>query len=190
MRPPGICGAGYGERGTVVPEMPERGSVANGRHAAHGLVVSPALESGAGGCGPHRSRRNGAGPVRSRPAAVRRIESDESKLSEAPRQSVVPAFDPRLYHPFRWPRAAGNEVAAPGTDRVAGRPASRRTASFTGTICSGFAAFITWRTFRRSTPATSRVPAVWPAWPPPAWWCIWRTAARGFGRCSAPSSTI
>ena len=54
------------------------------------------------------------GSVRSRPAAVRRIESDESKLPEAPRQSVVPAFDPRLCNPFRWPRAAGNEVAAPG----------------------------------------------------------------------------
>ncbi len=34
--------------------------------------------------------------------------------SEAPCQAVVPAFDPRRYNPFRWPRAAGDEVAALG----------------------------------------------------------------------------
>ncbi len=37
-----------------------------------------------------------------------RLRSDESK------PSVAPAFDARLYNPFRWPRVAGNEVAALG----------------------------------------------------------------------------
>ncbi len=32
----------------------------------------------------------------------------------APRQSAVPALDPRICNPFRWPRAAKNEVAATG----------------------------------------------------------------------------
>ena len=50
-------------------------------------------------------------PARSPPAATGRIEPDESNSS---RQLLVPAFDPLLCNPFRWPRAAGNEVAAPG----------------------------------------------------------------------------
>ena len=37
-----------------------------------------------------------------------------SKSPKAPCQAVVPAFDPRRYNPFRWPLAAGDEVAALG----------------------------------------------------------------------------
>ncbi len=83
-------------------------------------------------------------------------------------------------------------VLGRGCRFVGWKPASlaapRRTASCTGTICSGSVGVITWRTCRRSTPTRSRGPATWLAWPPSARWCIWPMEVRGFGRCSAPTT--